>query len=74
MLFHKLAATVFGIGYLGKGVGTIAAFFACTIWYLLWHNNHMAGAALLLTIAIIVLGIWSGNKVEPIGAKTITGL
>jgi phosphatidylglycerophosphatase A len=69
MLFHKLAATVFGIGYLGKGVGTIAAFFACTCWYLLWQNNYLILPSVLLTIAIIALGIWSGNKVEPLWGK-----
>ncbi|TSJ39308.1 phosphatidylglycerophosphatase A [Mucilaginibacter corticis] len=69
MLFHKLAATVFGIGYLGKGVGTIAAFFACVCWYLLWHNNAMIMPAILLTAIVTALGIWSGNKVEPIWGK-----
>ncbi|MDB5115768.1 MAG: phosphatidylglycerophosphatase [Mucilaginibacter sp.] len=69
MLFHKLAATVFGIGYLGKGVGTIAAFFACICWYLLWQNNYLILPSVLLTIAIIALGIWSGNKVEPLWGK-----
>jgi len=69
MLFHKLAATVFGIGYLGKGVGTIAAFFACACWYLLWHNNAMIIPAILLIAIVTALGIWSGNKVEPIWGK-----
>jgi len=69
MLFHKLAATVFGIGYLGKGVGTIAAFFACICWYLLWHNGAMVVPAILLTVVVTALGIWSGNKVEPIWGK-----
>lgn len=69
MLFHKLAATVFGIGYLGKGVGTVAAFVSCICWYLLWHNNYQVMPSVLLTIAVIALGIWSGNKVEPIWGK-----
>jgi phosphatidylglycerophosphatase A len=69
MLFHKLAATVFGIGYLGKGVGTIAAFFACIVWYLLWHDTNPTTPAILLTIAVTALGIWNGNKVEPIWGK-----
>ncbi|MCC8426237.1 phosphatidylglycerophosphatase A [Mucilaginibacter sp. UR6-11] len=69
MLFHKLAATVFGIGYLGKGVGTVAAFFGCICWYLLWHNTTPAAPAIALTLAVTVLGIWSGNKVEPLWGK-----
>jgi phosphatidylglycerophosphatase A len=69
MLFHKLAATVFGIGYLGKGVGTIAAFFGCICWYLLFGNQPMIIPSILLTIAVTALGIWSGNKVEPLWGK-----
>ncbi|MDB5004066.1 MAG: phosphatidylglycerophosphatase [Mucilaginibacter sp.] len=70
MLFHKLAATVFGIGYLGKGVGTIAAFFACICWYLLWAGKYPPIIpSVLVTLVITALGIWSGNKVEPIWGK-----
>lgn len=70
MLFHKLAATVFGIGYLGKGVGTVAAFFAALAWYLLFKDTNPALIyALPLIVIITVLGIWSGNKVEPIWGK-----
>jgi len=70
MLFHKLAATVFGIGYLGKGVGTVAAFFAAAVWYLLFRNsNPDLLYAILLTVLVTALGIWSGNKVEPIWGK-----
>ncbi|WP_214070522.1 phosphatidylglycerophosphatase A [Mucilaginibacter sp. dw_454] len=70
MLFHKLAATVFGIGYLGKGVGTVAAFFACVCWYLLFHVGYPPLIpSLLLTLVVTALGIWSGNKVEPIWGK-----
>jgi phosphatidylglycerophosphatase A len=70
MLFHKLAATVFGIGYLGKGVGTIAAFFAAVVWYLLFKDtNPQLIYALPLIFIVTALGIWSGNKVEPIWGK-----
>jgi phosphatidylglycerophosphatase A len=69
MLFHKLSATVFGIGYIGKGAGTVAAFFCCICWYLAWNQNYNAGISVAITVAIIGLGIWSGNKVEPIWGK-----
>jgi len=70
MLFHKLAATVFGIGYLGKGVGTVAAFFAAVVWYLLFKDTNPALIYTLpLIVVITVLGIWSGNMVEPIWGK-----
>jgi phosphatidylglycerophosphatase A len=69
MLFHKLAATVFGIGYLGKGVGTIAALFGCICWYLLFRKDPAISYAILLIVLVTILGIWSGNKVEPLWGK-----
>ena len=70
MLFHKLAATVFGIGYLGKGVGTVAAFFAAVVWYFLFRDtNPPLISSILLTLLVTALGVWSGNKVEPIWGK-----
>ncbi|MGF7078427.1 phosphatidylglycerophosphatase A family protein [Mucilaginibacter sp. UYCu711] len=69
MLFHKLAATVFGIGYLGKGVGTIAAFFGCICWYFLFKNDPVIPYAILLIALVTALGIWSGNMVEPLWGK-----
>ncbi|MFD2871487.1 phosphatidylglycerophosphatase A [Mucilaginibacter ximonensis] len=70
MLFHKLAATVFGIGYLGKGVGTVAAFFAAVVWYLVFKDTNPALIyALPLIVLVTALGVWSGNKVEPLWGK-----
>src|ERR1700733_9652148 len=69
MLFHKLSATVFGIGYIGKGAGTVAAFFCCICWYLAWHENYNTIYSVCITVAIIGLGVWNGNLVEPIWGK-----
>ena|ERR1700744_954904 len=69
MLFHKLSATVFGIGYIGKGGGTVAAVFCCICWYLAWYGNYHAIFAVLLTVAVTALGVWNGNKVEPLWGK-----
>lgn len=69
MLFHKLSATVFGIGYVGKGGGTVAAVFCCICWYLAWHGNDHAIFAIIITSFITGLGVWSGNKVEPLWGK-----
>ena len=69
MLFHKLSATVFGIGYIGKGGGTVAAVFCCICWYLAWHGNDHAFFAVLLTAFVTALGVWNGNKVEPLRGK-----
>jgi len=69
MLFHKLTATVFGIGYIGKGAGTVAALVCCVCWYLGFMQNYDALYSVGITIGIIVLGIWAGNMVEPIWGK-----
>lgn len=69
MLFHKLTATVFGIGYIGKGSGTVAAIFCSVCWYMAWAGNYPGLIALIITAIIIILGIWSGNKVEPLWGK-----
>jgi len=69
MLFHKLSATVFGIGYIGKGAGTVAAIFCSICWYMAWAGNYPGLIALIITGIITALGIWSGNKVEPLWGK-----
>jgi len=69
MLFHKLSATVFGIGYIGKGAGTVAALVCSICWYLAWMENYNAMLSLFITVVIIGLGIWSGNVVEPVWGK-----
>jgi len=69
MLFHKLSATVFGIGYIGNGAGTVAALVCATCWYLAWAGNYPALISVIITVVIIGLGIWSGNMVEPIWGK-----
>jgi len=69
MLFHKLTATVFGIGYIGKGAGTVAAIACCICWYMAWAGNYPGHISVIITGLIIALGIWSGNKVEPIWGK-----
>lgn len=66
----KLIASWLGIGYI-KGGGTIAAAVTCVLIYLLWQvpAGHNYWLFLLITIAINVLGIYVGNKVEPYWGK-----
>jgi phosphatidylglycerophosphatase A len=70
MLFHKLFSTSLGIGYIGKGAGTVAAIACCICWYLAW-----AGAfpplmpSVIITILITIIGVWSSSIVEPIWGK-----
>ncbi|MDB5018971.1 MAG: phosphatidylglycerophosphatase [Pedobacter sp.] len=70
MLFHKIASTSLGIGYIGKGAGTAAAAVTCLVWYYIGvGGTGNFNAALVVTVAIIALGIWSGNVVESIWGK-----
>lgn len=70
MLFHKLMATSFGIGYIGKGAGTAAAIVTSLVWFG-FSNFGFASflPALAATVLIIAFGIWSGNVVEPVWGK-----
>lgn len=70
MLFHKITSTSFGIGYIGKGAGTAAAAATCVVWYFLGKQiDGNINAAIMVTLIIIALGIWSGNVVESIWGK-----
>ncbi|RYF85987.1 MAG: phosphatidylglycerophosphatase A [Chitinophagaceae bacterium] len=60
----KLLATCFGIGYLQKGAGTIAALFCCVVWYLLRVDQLHFLLQLILILSILLTGIWSAAKVE----------
>lgn len=64
ILFHKLAATVFGIGYVGKGGGSLAAFCCCAGWYCFWHHENSNLIPVIITVIIFFLGVWSADKVE----------
>ncbi len=70
MMFHKITSTSFGIGYIGKGAGTVAAAATCLIWYALaLGQTGDFLPALAFTLSLIALGIWSGNVVESIWGK-----
>ena len=65
MWFHKLISTCLGIGYIGKGAGTIAAIATCIVWYF-----ALAGGfpplypSLIITLVITLLGVWSSDVVS----------
>ena len=66
MQFHKLVSTFLGIGYInnGKGAGTVAAIAAAAIWYLSWAGGFPPlYLSLTITIALILLGVWSSGIV-----------
>ena len=69
MIFHKLIATFFGIGYIRKGAGTVAALAICIIWILIPAseiNNHWQ---VFITVVVTALGTWSGNVVDAVWGK-----
>ena len=66
MLFHKLVATSLGIGYIGKGAGTVAAVACCICWYLAWAGAYQQIPSVIITVCILFVGIWSSNKVVPL--------
>ena len=69
MLFHKLTSTSLGIGYIGKGAGTVAAVACSVCWYLAYRNGYQPIPSLIITILITLLGIWSSNVVSKIWGK-----
>jgi phosphatidylglycerophosphatase A len=69
MLFHKLTSTSLGIGYIGKGAGTVAAVACSVCWYLAYRNGYQPIPSLIITLLITLLGIWSSNVVSKIWGK-----
>lgn len=63
-------ATWFGIGYI-KGGGTIAAAVTCGLIWLFWSSSmgQTIWALPLITIMIILIGIYVGDQVEPFWGK-----
>lgn len=66
---HLLIASAGGIGYVGKGGGTIAALAYCIIWMLLPAAYVHTSWQLLVTVGLIIIGIWSSNIVDGIWGK-----
>jgi phosphatidylglycerophosphatase A len=60
-VFSKGIASFCGIGYLGKGSGTVASLLTCLIWYLLKPE-----IAIQITIVLVItlIGIYSSFLVE----------
>ncbi|QCR21593.1 phosphatidylglycerophosphatase A [Pontibacter sp. SGAir0037] len=68
---HKLVSTSLGIGYIGKGGGTVAAVAACLCLYALHQagGDRLVGWLPLVTALLTLLGVWSANEVEPYWGK-----
>lgn len=61
--FHKLFASVGGIGYI-KGGGTVAAVVYCICWFLLPASAWQTQWQVIIPLAILILGTWSSNVVD----------
>jgi phosphatidylglycerophosphatase A len=66
MKFHILIASVLGIGYVGKGGGTIAALLYCIVWFVVDAGSASTHWQVLITMLIAILGTWSANEVDAI--------
>lgn len=60
--FHKLVATVIGVGYIGKGGGSVVAALYCIIYYWLGNQIILGFVSIPLTLFVIILGVWSSNN------------
>lgn len=69
MKIVQTIASVFGIGYITKGGGTVAAIFYGIIWWLLPASIFTHAAQVITTFCITALGVFVGNKVEPLWGK-----
>ncbi len=66
---HKLVASFFGIGYVGKGGGTIAAIALCIIWIVIPAGDFTNYRQIFITLVVCIAGVWSANAVDAIWGK-----
>lgn len=60
---HQILTSFFGIGFISKGGGTVAAIATCLIWYVAIEQPNSI-LAIVSTLLITVYGVWGGNQVE----------
>jgi phosphatidylglycerophosphatase A len=67
---YRIISTCLGIGYVPKGGGTVAAGVCCIVWYVaLRHANKPILIPLLITLALLFVGVYSAGKVESAWGK-----
>lgn len=57
----KLTASVFGIGFIPKGGGTVAAVVFCIAWISLPVGYNASYLQWAVSLLIIIAGLWSSN-------------
>lgn len=66
LLISKVLSTVFGIGYV-KGGGTFSSILCSLFWILCFsHFKNFLFYAILFSLLVVFVGIWSAQKVETI--------
>lgn len=68
MNIHKVVATSLGIGYMGKGGGTVAAAVCAVLWLCIVTSGYDP-LVFIVTAIVTVLGIWSSGEVEQFWGK-----
>lgn len=71
MTLHKTIATFFGIGYIRKGGGSVAAAVFCLLLVLIVQPDFKCPDAAfgIFTIGVTLLGVYSAGKVETLWGK-----
>ncbi|WP_317897864.1 phosphatidylglycerophosphatase A family protein [Aurantibacillus circumpalustris] len=70
MFINKAIATFFGIGYIGKGAGTVASFAFCLLLYVAIRLNLYSESALIIfTVITFISGVFVSTKLEVIWGK-----
>lgn len=70
MLLYKIIATFFGVGYIGKGGGSVAAFLACFLIFIISKLPLNTNTTLvLLSLITLIIGVLSAAMVEKIWGK-----
>ena len=64
MNISKLIASCFGIGYLQRGAGTLAALFCCGLWCLLRLDKTSPLLQTLHIASLFFAGVWVSARVE----------
>lgn len=61
--FHQILTSFFGIGYIPKGGGTIAAIATILIWVITIAQPD-SFTAFISTLVVTIYGVWGANQVE----------
>lgn len=65
----RIIASVFGIGYIGRGSGTLAAVLMLLVWHVLTIGSGPLALQTIILVLLCVIGIYVSNAVEPTWGK-----